>query len=290
MRGGPGIRGKPGSVLFELPSRKSLSILGRRRFAYLVAVSLDAGMTTDSGSDAGFPLLSAALEAPRIYVTDYPEAERDAVSRVRSNLRKLIQIVEGFQDSLDLFIQSKAWVGQVNTARRTAMDAGDDQQTKTLLNSSRRLQGWIEIAARNGAMLTYTAAMLRESNGQELTLCPTLSAKVDRKLTKESWRIMQAAFPDVYNIRTSAAHPYELGSTTADHAAHAIQTEIETPGMSIAGGGEVFMDGNMEVIGDELTYASSIKGKHVAYTLSPRTLAELVKAVEVYLSAFAQVE
>lgn len=234
----------------------------------------------------GTPLYSAALMVPSIYFSDYPENEQKHVRHIEYNLNKHVKIVEEFQNCLDLFVQSAVWRREINDIRAKKYETGERDGLEILDNSKRRLQGWVMIAARQGAMLAYSCSQIRQSDAALFPKCPTLSICLDRQKIKESRQIFAAAFPSVEAVRLSAAHPMELASTPDDFQRHAFSGDLKTVNIEGQNIESLMIDGNLHVEGNQLTYSSTIKGAYVEYVLSPFTLQQLAKAVALYLDAF----
>ncbi|MFK3888474.1 hypothetical protein [Sphingomonas sp. NPDC079357] len=233
--------------------------------------------------------MNLKIRAPFFFIEDFPEAEQRPVHYIISNISSAIAIVDHFQHSLELFIEARARREVARKSLHAITHTQDRRQSEDLELLSKKMKSWIEMSARQGAMLAYSCEQLRQKDSSLFPLCPTFYSGVDKALLKESRIIFQKAFPSIAKVRLPAAHPFEHGSSPKDVDSHAAQDLIEFP-IHDEYLGLPMIDSKISVCGEELQYHSTVKGQLVGYTLSKNTLKMLFESVRTYALAFGQLD
>jgi len=197
-----------------------------------------------------------------------PEEERKASRVVEENLRALLDLVEDFRSTLDLF-------NHVNTLEPDPA-------------APHRRGRWSEIAGRNGALVVYGFWQVMEAINA--LKAPTLWQRADVQERRTGDSLFTARFPQIAAIRISAAHPGELSATPQERKKHGLNEAVENQMISVAANSGTFIESMMVVAGKKMTYSSSVKGKLVSYELSEESAQALEQIVGQYLVAFMPLE
>jgi phage gpG-like protein len=204
---------------------------------------------------------------PTLFSDALPADEREHAKYVSNNLRTLDSEVENLHSAVALY----QWASQA------AMEQTDTSSRFMILR-------WSTIGARTGAIAIYAFYQARQALNKALGGCPSLTAKINRKMLGQAWKAFDNGFPDFAGVRHVAAHGSELYNTPEERAAHSITGGYVEGAISIAPGSGatvVFQD-----VMNNGVYTSTYRGKVVKYRPDIQTVEILKKVSQMVWNEF----
>lgn len=207
-----------------------------------------------------------------------PEAEREAATFIERNIGNLESFVQDFESSNRLFDHCESLKIPVPTRREDVMSGLRARADANLL-----LARWKGMAARNGALTLYDFFQTQRSTDTLASRCPTLSKHFDRERQGQSNKAFVAAFRDFGAVRQGAAHRGEHAATPEEFARNVGDDSLVVDGIKILQTGSLFISGTLF----NRHYHFTVKGKHVSYELSAKSVSALKEVLELLKSALA---
>lgn len=215
---------------------------------------------------------------PSIPVDSLPEDEKGYAEAINGLLQNLTTYTKDFEAALSLLYQAHKW-SKEEMERTRATTLPD----RSLSDS---LRDWMMLAARDGAMTVWHFGQSKNWINKNLYKCPTLVPKVPTVLLGEGHDLFKQAFPHWENLRHAVAHHAELLKNPAARKKTMITTGYDGPGITIPGGGELYL-GRM-LMGHR--FMNTHEGKVVHYDLSPESLDALKASKAKFWEAFRGVD
>jgi hypothetical protein len=192
----------------------------------------------------------------------FPEGEREIGVSAQSNINSMQKFIGNFARDLSLF----NFVFNSTPAER--------------LNSHFSF-GWLNIAARDGAMNIYHFMCAMEGAKACIHRCPTLVAGVNRCKARSATKHFSKLFPQCENLRNAVAHIAELTLTPEKRKVNSFSGEVN----HLLIHGQV----NDVMISDSLVgneYTCTIRGELISYNISKYTLDNLVAIADEFHESF----
>ena len=146
------------------------------------------------------------------------------------------------------------------------------------------VDGWVVIAARDGAMSIYHFGCTMDGLVETMGKAPGLRTKYGRPL-KLVRKQFEEAFPSFFKVRHAIAHSAERNKSPEKIEEHSLVGPWKTSRMEFTAAEGVAMSGMLTDVLDNRTWSSTWDGQVVSYEISVETLANLVKfRDEIYLA------
>lgn len=158
------------------------------------------------------------------------------------------------------------------------------KQANMMSDERTRLQAWMMIAARHGAIELYTFWMINQAINNLFGRCPTLKTRLDNATIKRSRSIFSDAFPSIAKIRMAAAHGAEVIDNPEKLKERS--SKITELGAGFEGNGFIATPGMII----NHCFTITIDGTSVSYGMSKETLDSLSACLAELFAAFKPIE
>ncbi len=146
----------------------------------------------------------------RITIQGLPEVERPHAQALDRNLTELDVVVRRFECALTLF--DFCIINVPKLPQQMQPDA------QAIFEQFNRVHEWADIACRDAALTLWDFATCLSLIENNLDLCPTVSAMLDRVPLKAEVQRFERAFPGSRLIRNAQSHRIDIhGNVEAEH-------------------------------------------------------------------------
>lgn len=213
-----------------------------------------------------------------------PEQVKNDAWAICANFTAMQLCIRQFESAVRLADHAEAMYASNDKEFRAASDlerkTGHFSDLSAYWEASWVYGSWIEIAAREAALLLDQFEHLRRAISAGSTAIPLIAESVDRARLKEAGVLFRQHFPDAELIRDAVAHAAERASTEGAQKRMAYDGKLEAGGVSLAGRGFTISSQAGR------TLSMSWKGKLVSVSVDEASLAKLHEAERMLFRAF----